>query len=1081
MSSSVGFPPLGEMDPSSSQSNLHWAQPAPSRPLSYSHRSIPVPSFKMKHDLQAPRRDEEDICSQDEHAAGSTSTLTAPPGQRRKRAKHGAKIKRNRKITSCLACRERKQKCDRTHPTCEKCIEDGRQCVYVDNDAVTSDAAAAASDELSPEIGTKRPRPPVAGGKGNAEPEDEDFLRMRRQGLRRTFEAGRDRARSFQERVKAARAGCVAEVLFAENGASDRKLHPGLRLPTAKQAQDLLDIYKEDVQCVSNILIIDLNRARINSFLEWWHSGPLEMPIEADAPLAPLVLVVLALSLQAKRARDAIEQQSVNGHKGAYSPNRPTSCESLYPWISTERYLLETAGRCVNALQIVCPSSWAAAYSAPLDVVRAEALRALWHLGECHLQFAASCLSTAVRLAYAAGLHRDPKHWGPEKMGPFEAQARRSAWWNIVALDAFHSLRLGQPMSIAHSEMDTELPLDFDTILEQYQITSNPHGRPSRLAFDAITARFLLASLIVRRSKEYPPMNDPSSTAQHDFVRICSDVYESWGKMIPKQLRKQMDESEKLEYWHRLPADGRWEVIGLQLNHLQGCIASHRPQGEAEASEAMPAFKSSLQSATRIVALCHLGITGRPCVPALLLNIFVYHLFNIGCFLAIQSVQKAAVKSLCEPALAQALSALDLLAENHGLWNISELASKYASAIRGVCREGDSTNSKPGRVVGIRGDSGADRVADPRRHELPSPLMTAQPSEHSAHVSPATRHIQQPLRQYGSAGPMMPPGEGPGHSGSASGAMQPDSTARWNMSVTPSRNSPLTIEPKQHQAPSGLASSSQPMVEGSVSGPLTSQAGRMLNVSAPSGFFGANDSGSLMVDRPLPGSNQVSPSFLSALMSDFSDDLAQTTTAGLDLTTSADATNASVQPQDHSPWSEGHGSAISSALSGMVEGRDGSAQQNEQSNSASHHYQPSGGTSAVEELRGNAALGSHTVMDGSGFPRNLSGQQHPPPSAQPIATIPRQGMYRSEANAMPPHAMPPFGPIMHRDPGHHMGPTLSPFPTHQPQEMHPPYGPVGHPPQFRDPQAGPTQLLPEWHNWDHVIGGFLHDTHNVPF
>lgn len=35
---------------------------------------------------------------------------TSPPQQRRKRARHGIKIKRNRKITSCLACRERKQK-----------------------------------------------------------------------------------------------------------------------------------------------------------------------------------------------------------------------------------------------------------------------------------------------------------------------------------------------------------------------------------------------------------------------------------------------------------------------------------------------------------------------------------------------------------------------------------------------------------------------------------------------------------------------------------------------------------------------------------------------------------------------------------------------------------------------------------------------------------------------------------------------------------------------------------------------------------------------------------------------------------
>lgn len=51
--------------------------------------------------------DEEDQLMQ---PGATSSAATVGSQQRRKRARHGVKIKRNRKITSCLACRERKQK-----------------------------------------------------------------------------------------------------------------------------------------------------------------------------------------------------------------------------------------------------------------------------------------------------------------------------------------------------------------------------------------------------------------------------------------------------------------------------------------------------------------------------------------------------------------------------------------------------------------------------------------------------------------------------------------------------------------------------------------------------------------------------------------------------------------------------------------------------------------------------------------------------------------------------------------------------------------------------------------------------------
>ena len=42
-----------------------------------------------------------------------------------------AKQKRNRIITACFECRERKAGCDRKKPICTRC-QDGRTCIYLD-------------------------------------------------------------------------------------------------------------------------------------------------------------------------------------------------------------------------------------------------------------------------------------------------------------------------------------------------------------------------------------------------------------------------------------------------------------------------------------------------------------------------------------------------------------------------------------------------------------------------------------------------------------------------------------------------------------------------------------------------------------------------------------------------------------------------------------------------------------------------------------------------------------------------------------------------------------------------------------
>ncbi len=158
------------------------------------------------------------------------------------------------------------------------------------------------------------------------------MLQTRRETVEKLEEVGRDRSRDFNTRVNAARAAAIADVLFES----------AITLPTADEISALLYTYKTQVEPFVNVVVIDINIARIQSFLRWWHSKPTTMP--ADPPLVPLLLVILALTLQVKRNSPEFEGHNLRN----FAPIPGIEC-------SDERTLLSVAGHCIDALQIACP------------------------------------------------------------------------------------------------------------------------------------------------------------------------------------------------------------------------------------------------------------------------------------------------------------------------------------------------------------------------------------------------------------------------------------------------------------------------------------------------------------------------------------------------------------------------------------------------------------------------------------------------------------------------------------------------------------------------------------------------------
>jgi hypothetical protein len=556
-----------------------------------------------------------------------------------------------------------------------------------------------------------------------------------------TVKAGRDKTLDFEMRVRCARAAAIGSVLFgtpqmyASDGSAQLYSPPAavntLKLPTAKEVGHLLDIYRTNVEWMCNVVLVDLNRGRIENFLNWYHSKPATLP--ADPPLVPLVLVILALAIQARRTiRNPSSSTSTSEHRrkkqktvdevkteveevkpGGVPGSRAQSPRDEYlDNCSSEKELLETAGACIDALQIACPSNWASAFSAPLDLVRANLLRGLWHLAELHLQFAGSCFAVTMRLAHAAALNRDARHW--QSMGKEEAQARRNMFWNVATLELLHTNRVVQPPSILPGSYDTTFPNDHEALLGLFKRAGliEPYvveGRRSsfrvaplsKASFDFHLARFQLTDALIKGTHPGGYNKDNGDLAE---------VYEEWKTNLPASLGSALQRNEldilggdnsgqgKVE----LDAEAQTRYLQdalLQMISLSTSIQIHRPQVDETGrwrppeGQAQRSLELCIDSAQRLIWLIWSIVTRDPGPPFILYNFCIFYCFQAAIIIAIQSAlcnpgqsanEPSTFAVLARPSLDKAVRTLDVISSKKGLRLIAEQASRYASTLREI-------------------------------------------------------------------------------------------------------------------------------------------------------------------------------------------------------------------------------------------------------------------------------------------------------------------------------------------------------------------------------------------------------------
>ncbi|KAF2877464.1 hypothetical protein BDV95DRAFT_148818 [Massariosphaeria phaeospora] len=94
-------------------------------PESPVYPSIPGP-FTQYGESQIPQA----YMDQYEDLPGPMGTGQGANGRMRRRAPPGDHVKHRRTRSGCFTCRQRRVKCDETHPMCERCRKGNRECVY---------------------------------------------------------------------------------------------------------------------------------------------------------------------------------------------------------------------------------------------------------------------------------------------------------------------------------------------------------------------------------------------------------------------------------------------------------------------------------------------------------------------------------------------------------------------------------------------------------------------------------------------------------------------------------------------------------------------------------------------------------------------------------------------------------------------------------------------------------------------------------------------------------------------------------------------------------------------------------------
>ncbi|GAB7363270.1 hypothetical protein MBLNU230_g3551t1 [Neophaeotheca triangularis] len=165
---------------------------------------------------------------------------------------------------------------------------------------------------------------------------------------------------------------------------------------------------------------------------------------------------------------------------------------------------------------------------------------------------------TAIRLAECMGLHRDGTHYG---LSPVETHVRRMVWYQLCFLDLRTAMATGPRPSIRQDEFDTALPLNVDDI---DLLKPNPPTEDSPHFTDMTVSLIRMQCPEMNRSLngDIAAIDRKKKTLQSMLVRIQKFRTKMSDKFLPM-----LDESIPLHLFARKVLTGYLEGYYIQALH----------------------------------------------------------------------------------------------------------------------------------------------------------------------------------------------------------------------------------------------------------------------------------------------------------------------------------------------------------------------------------------------------------------------------------------------------------------------------------------------------------------------------------
>ncbi|SMR52759.1 unnamed protein product [Zymoseptoria tritici ST99CH_1E4] len=121
-------------------------------PQTYPHQMIPPqgPLDLRTHSMQSMSMESLSSYSEFEDQRRSMQPQTGPQRSRRRQASGSDHVKHRRTRSGCYTCRQRRVKCDETHPICERCRKGKRECNYPGTTSSSKASKAGSRSRSSP-------------------------------------------------------------------------------------------------------------------------------------------------------------------------------------------------------------------------------------------------------------------------------------------------------------------------------------------------------------------------------------------------------------------------------------------------------------------------------------------------------------------------------------------------------------------------------------------------------------------------------------------------------------------------------------------------------------------------------------------------------------------------------------------------------------------------------------------------------------------------------------------------------------------------------------------------------------------